>query len=434
MCAVSLTALMMRESTASRDPVVPAGSIAAGIGNPDAQNGANFDNAIQDAVSDSLPVPSASDWITVTIKPGQTLSTIIENLGMPTGDWLELAALGNPTAALKHLRAGEKIHLRINADGHLDDLSYEVDEMHTLQVRRVNDRLEAVKIEAALEHRPTQADGVITSSLFDAGQKAGLSDRLIMRMTELFGYDVDFALDLRRGDRFAVVYDAVYKDGVKLRNGDILAAEFINNGHAYRVMRYVSRDGTSAYYTPQGQSLRKAFIRTPVDFVRISSGFNLHRRHPILNTIRAHKGVDYAAPIGTPVKATADGHIEFIGVMHGFGNMIKLRHGRQYETFYGHLSRFRRGLREGSRVRQGEVIAYVGMTGLATGPHLHYEFRVNGVPKNPVTVALPRANPLTRTQLAHWHTQNKQLLAQLDAAIQGKTVAQISPAKLTGRR
>ena len=236
-----------------------------------------------------------------------------------------------------------------------------------------------------------------------------------MELADVFGYDIDFALDLRDGDRFSVVYDQLYKDGERLRDGDIIAAEFVNQGRVHRAVRYVDSDGNATYYTPEGESLRKAFIRTPVDFVRISSGFNLGRMHPILNVIRAHKGVDYAASTGTPVRATGDGKVDFVGVKSGYGNVVMLKHGSQYQTVYGHLSRFRPGLSTGARVRQGQVIGYVGKTGLATAPHLHYEFRINGVHKNPITVALPRANPLPANVVARWKADNAAVVAQLDA-------------------
>lgn len=340
-------------------------------------------------------------------------------------EWTALMALGRDVAPLKSLRVGDTLHVLKNGDDELEELTYEYNETHTLQVRRINDKLESTILEAALDHRPTNAHGTITSSLFADGQKAGLSNRLVMQLASLFAYDIDFALDLKDGDRFNVVYDSVYKNGEKLRDGEILAAEFVNNGKRYRSMRYVYPDGSVAYYTPEGQSFRKSFIRTPVDFARISSGFNLHRMHPILNIIRAHKGVDYAAATGTPVKATGDGVVEFMGVKHGYGNVLMLKHGSHYETVYAHLSRYRKGLRNGMSVKQGQVIAYVGMTGLATAPHLHYEFHVNGVYKNPMTVALPRANPLSRKQVAEWHAKNATILAQLDG-VKPQQVAQIS--------
>lgn len=425
LCAACIAALVARNSDATRIGL-PIGDVSeATAATTAARNATAFDQAVQTSVSDSLPVPAASEWTTVTVKSGQSISSIIEAIGMNKAEWMALMALGRDVAPLKSLRVGNTLHVLKNGDDELEELTYEYDETHTLQVHRVNDKLESTILEAELDHRPTNASGTITSSLFADGQKAGLSNRLVMQLANLFAYDIDFALDLKDGDHFSVVYDSVYKNGEKLRDGEILAAEFVNNGHRYRSMRYVYPDGSVAYYTPEGQSFRKAFIRTPVDFARISSGFNLHRMHPILNIIRAHKGVDYAAAIGTPVKATADGKIEFMGVKSGYGNVIKIQHGSHYETVYAHLSRYRSGLRTGSSVKQGQVIAYVGMTGLATAPHLHYEFHVNGVYKNPMTVALPRANPLSRKQVVEWRAKNAAVLAQLDG-MNPQQVAQTS--------
>ena len=425
-CAVCLSALLtVRNSDATRTNVLAGDVSEATAATASARNATAFDQAIQTSVSDSLPVPAASAWTTVTVKSGQSISSIIETIGMDKVEWTALMALGRDVAPLKSLRVGDTLHVLKNGDDELEELTYEYNETHTLQVRRVNDKLESTILEAALDHRPTNAHGTINSSLFADGQKAGLSNRLVMQLANLFAYDIDFALDLKDGDRFNVVYDSVYKNGEKLRDGEILAAEFINNGKRYRSMRYVYPDGSVAYYTPEGQSFRKSFIRTPVDFARISSGFNLHRMHPILNIIRAHKGVDYAAATGTPVKATGDGVVEFMGVKHGYGNVLMLKHGSHYETVYAHLSRYRKGLRNGMSVKQGQVIAYVGMTGLATAPHLHYEFHVNGVYKNPMTVALPRANPLSRKQVAEWRAKNATILAQLDG-VNPQQIAQIS--------
>ncbi len=391
-----------------------------------------FDAALQSAVSDALEVPPASEWQSVVVKRGQSLSAIFDAEGLPPTEWMELVTLSKDAARLKNLRAGEKISLRKSAEQRLEELHYELDEQHTLQVRRVDDKLEAFTIAAEIARHPTQAAGFVESSLFAAAQKSGLSSRLVMEMAELFGYDIDFALDLRAGDRFSVVYDELYKNGERLRDGNILAAEFVNQGRVHRAMRYVDADGNAAYYTPEGESLRKAFIRTPVDFARISSGFNPGRKHPILNVIRSHKGVDYAAATGTPVKATGDGTVDFVGVKSGYGNVIIVRHGTKYTTLYGHLSRFRSGLKNGARVRQGQVIGYVGMTGLATGPHLHYEFRVGGLHKNPITVALPRSNPLPRATITRWQQSNGAILAQLDA-LSNAQVAQASTASTQPR-
>jgi murein DD-endopeptidase MepM/ murein hydrolase activator NlpD len=386
----------------------------------------NFDSVIGSAVNEALTVPAATEWTTVAVKSGQSLSNIFDDAHLPPEDWMAIINLSGDCAQLKRIKAGEQLRLRI-ANGELQELVYPLDELRTLSVRRGDDGFENVTLTASLERRSAQAVGTIENSLFLDGRKSGMNDRMIMQFADLFGYDIDFAQDLQEGDRFSVVYEQLYKDGKKLRDGDILAAEFVNNGRIYRAVRFVASDGTKAYYTPAGLSLRKAFIRTPVDFTRISSGFTLHRWHPILNMMRAHMGTDYAAPIGTPVHASGNGRIEFMGRKGGYGNMMILRHGNQYETVYGHLSRFQSGLHAGSAVQQGQVIAFVGMTGLATGPHLHYEFRVNGMPVNPEKVLLPRAMPLEPKALAQFHTSATPLLATLDAINADRRMAQATP-------
>ncbi len=356
---------------------------------------ARFDSVISSAVNEALTVPPATEWTTVAGKSGQSLSNIFDDAHLPPEDWMEITKLGGDSAQLKRIKAGDSLRLRI-ANGELQELVYPIsDELRTLAgVRRGDQGFEATTLTASLERRSSQATGTIENSLFLDGRKSGLNDRMILEFADLFGYDIDFAQDLQEGDRFSVVYEQIYKDGKKLRDGDILAAEFVNNGKTYRAVRFVAADGTKAYYTPAGLSLRKAFIRTPVDFTRISSGFTMHRWHPILNRMRAHMGTDYAAPIGTPVHASGNGRVEFVGQKGGYGNVVVLRHGPQFETVYGHLSRFQKGLHAGSPVSQGQVIAFVGMTGLATGPHLHYEFRINGMPVTPEKAVLPRAMPM----------------------------------------
>lgn len=386
----------------------------------------SYEASIQNALADTLAAPPASEWSTLTVRAGQSLSNIFEEQLLPAEEWMAVLKLGGDTLQLKRLDAGDEIQIRKDG-GRLEELRYALDEQRTLQVRRNGEGFEATTLTAELERRETQAVGSIASSLFNDGQKAGLSDRIVMELAELFRYDIDFALDLRPGDRFAVVYEEIYKQGKRIRYGDILAAEFVNQGKTYRALRHVDRDGRSAYYSPEGQALRKAFIRTPLDVVRISSPFNLRRRHPILNTIRAHKGVDYAAASGTPIKAAGDGKVVFQGVKGGYGKVVVIQHGSQYETLYAHLSRFRAGLRVGSRVEQGQVIGYVGSSGLATAPHLHYEFRVAGVHKNPVAVTLPRAMPLDRSEMARFKASSTPLLAALDAAVAAYQTAQRAP-------
>jgi len=265
------------------------------------------------------------------------------------------------------------------------------------------------------ELRIARVAGTIDRSLFDDGQDAGLSDRLIMELAEIFGWDIDFVVDLRRGDSFVVLYEEKYWRGKKISDGDILAAEFINQGRVYRAIGFRGDDGRMQYYSPDGFSLKRDFLRTPVKFSRVSSLFSSSRYHPILKTWRAHHGVDYDAPIGTPVRATASGRIMAVGWNGGYGNMIAIRHAGPYSTLYAHLARYRPGLRAGQRVEQGEIIGYVGRTGLATAPHLHYEFLVNGVYRNPRTVPLPQAEPVPAAERERFFAAVQGPLMRLDA-------------------
>ncbi|MES0872929.1 OapA family protein [Sinimarinibacterium thermocellulolyticum] len=411
-----LAAVATREGVAKRQSAIVDGALPSDIAATLSSTDAAFTESIQAALADTLPPPEPSDWVTVEVQRGQTLSQIFEAHGLGFSEAIAVTKLSPESARLKNLRAGDKLQLRKTPESRLAELRFELDGKATLHVRRdTENQLEAVTTAIEYERRQAQAMGIIENSLFLDGQRAGLSNRLLMQLAEIFGYDIDFALDLRVGDRFAVIYEELYRDDEKLRDGDIIAAEFVNRGRSFRAVRYIDQSGNTAYYTPEGDSIRKAFLRTPVDFARISSHFNLRRRHPILNTIRAHKGVDYAASAGTPIRATADGKVEFIGVKGGYGRVVILKHGSQYTTLYAHMSRFRSGLRAGLTVRQGQVIGYVGASGLATAPHLHYEFRVNGVHKDPVTVPLPRANPLPRSVLAQWKLESAPILARLDA-------------------
>jgi murein DD-endopeptidase MepM/ murein hydrolase activator NlpD len=233
----------------------------------------------------------------------------------------------------------------------------------------------------------------------------------------MFQWDIDFILDVQPGDSFVVTYRELYQNGVYVKDGPILAASFVNQGRSYAAVRYVDSEGAARYFTPDGRSLHKAFLRAPVEFTRVSSKFNSTRYHPILNLIRAHKGTDYAAPMGTPVRAAGDGRVGYAGPKGGYGNVVEIEHSRNITTVYGHLSRFAKGTRPGARVTQGQVIAYVGMTGLATGPHLHYEYRVNGVFKNPQTVPLPDASPIEARFREDFLAKSAPLLATLEAPI-----------------
>ena len=264
-----------------------------------------------------------------------------------------------------------------------------------------------------MESRITNTSGIIDSSLFLAGMAAGMSDNLIMELAGIFGWDIDFVLDIRSGDHFTLVYEELYLDGHKQRDGNILAAEFVNRGKTYRAVRYVDAQKRADYYSPDGRSMRKAFIRTPVDFTRISSRFG-KRYHPTLKKRKNHHGVDYAAPRGTPIKAAGDGKLIFVGRKGGYGKTVIIQHGGKYSTLYAHMSKIKPGSRRGNRVRQGQVIGYVGSTGRSTGPHLHYEFRVNGVHRNPLTVRLPDAAPIKAQYKTDFLNKSRHLVAQLD--------------------
>ncbi len=353
------------------------------------------------------------NWQEITVTKGDSLARIFKRLQLSPQDLHAIMTLGKETSVLKRLKPGQRVGFQV-VDNQFLALKYPVDLVTTLHVVKTDDGILARRITEELETRVKHANVTITDSLFLSGVAAGLSEKLIMQLASIYGWDIDFALDIRRGDRFSMIYEEQYKNGEKVREGPITAAEFVNRGTSYRAVRFTHEDGHSEYYSDTGRSMRKAFLRTPVKFTRISSRFNLKRRHPILNRLRAHRGVDYAAPSRTPVKATGDGVVSYLGRKGGLGKAIILKHGRRYDTVYAHLSRYRRGLRTGQRVKQGQIIGYVGMTGLATGPHLHYEFRVNGVHRNPLTVKVPKATGIPANAMKDFVRQVEPLLAELD--------------------
>ena len=336
---------------------------------------------------------AAYQWSGVMIRKGDTLAGIFHRRGLRPADAIKLAGLDGATVLTK-LRPGRELRIGTDAAGEFAALHYELNPVEYLSIRLDDNRYEVSNEKRQLEIRYAQSQGVIESSLFRAGAKAGLSDPLLIRLVGVFGWDIDFALDLRRGDRFAVIYEEQFVDGEKVGNGGVIAAEFINDGETYRAIRHIDSDGFEAYFTPAGQSLRRTFLRTPVKFSRISSTFSKRRYHPVLKTWRAHRGVDYAAARGTPILATADGRVIRVGTDGGYGKSIVIRHGGNYSTLYAHLSRYSKGLKTGKPVRQGQIIGYIGSTGLATGPHLHYEFRVDRVHRDPLKYKQPKAEPI----------------------------------------
>ena len=357
----------------------------------------------------------ALSTIDVIVTRNDTLDRIFRRLKLNLADLASLRGLSGVRTALDSLRPGELLHFT-HHEGSLFGLERRLSDTQTLKVSRDGDALKADLLQNPIEMRPRTVRGVIDSSLFEAVEAAGAHDQTAVSLADIFGWDIDFVLDVRPGDTFVVTYEEIWRDGAYLKDGPIEAAEFVNQGREFRAVRFTDPEGHSSYYTPEGRSLHKAFLRAPVEFTRVSSRFNSARHHPILNLIRAHKGVDYAAPIGTPVHAAGDGRIRFAGSRGGYGNCVEIEHSRSIVTLYGHLSRFARGTRTGAHIAQGTVIAYVGMTGLATGPHLHYEYRVNGVFKNPQTVQLPAAAPIDARLRDGFLAHSTPLLATLDSA------------------
>jgi murein DD-endopeptidase MepM/ murein hydrolase activator NlpD len=358
------------------------------------------------------PAIDAGLSLELLVRPGDSLDSLFRRHDLSLADLGAMSRLDEAGQHLRLLRPGDNIKVT-RRGAEVLTLSREIDETQLLEISRSNGGFAATIVSRPFEARIVRAHGVIRSSLFEAGVEAGISDATTMNMAGIFQWDIDFLQDVRIGDEFTVIYEELWRDGLKLRDGSIVAAEFANRGQVYRAARYTDPAGHSDFYTPEGRSVRKAFVRAPVDFTRISSNFDPNRRHPVLNSIRAHRGVDYAAPTGTPVKAAGDGKVEFRGSKSGYGNTIILQHGGNISTLYAHLSKFAKP-KAGSRVKQGDVIGYVGKSGLATGPHLHYEYRLNGVHRNPRTVALPPADPVPPTQLQSFQASVGPLWRQLD--------------------
>ena len=350
---------------------------------------------------------------TIKIKSGHSLSTIFRKNHFSHQDLYRIMHTGKAAKALLNLQLGHTLLIESNDQGSIHSLSYQINPLQTINVNRIEDDF-TIDIENKLvEKRVNFSESLIQSSLFEAGKQAGLSDALVMEMAGLFGWDIDFALDIRQGDKFSILYEEQFIDGKKYQTGTILAAEFTNQGKTFKAIRFTDKAGRTSYYTPKGFSMRKTFLRSPVDFRRISSRFG-KRKHPILNRMRLHKGVDYAARRGTPIQSSGDGKVIFRGRKGGYGRVVIVQHGSRYQTLYAHMNGFKRGIRVGKYVKQGQTIGFVGSSGRATGPHLHYEFRVNGSHRNPLTVRLPNAAPIKSKFKTDFLEHAERLLAQLD--------------------
>jgi murein DD-endopeptidase MepM/ murein hydrolase activator NlpD len=351
------------------------------------------------------------------IQRGDTIGSVLSRLAVY--DPAALAFLHTDPAArpLYQLRPGRALRVTTDGEGTLFELRFVTGTGDQLTIARTGDRLSASSMAMPVDVRWNMAAGEIRSSLFAAADAAGMPDAVTLQLADVFAAEIDFIKDIQRGDRFAVVYEMRYVDGEPVGAGRIVAAEFDNRGKTFQAYLFRDADGSENYYTADGAALRRAFLRSPMEFSRVTSGFSNARFHPILQTWRAHRGVDYGAPTGTPVRATGNGKVTFAGQQGGYGNVIVIEHQGSYSTVYAHLSRYAKGIRSGARVSQGNVIGYVGQTGWATGPHLHYEFRVAGVQRNPLTLAaLPGGDPLPAARRPAFHARIEPATAQLALA------------------
>jgi len=353
------------------------------------------------------------DKLTLTVGRGDTLEQLFRKNNLDIGHLMQIAQLDEAKQRFRRMKPGDVFEVE-HEEGQVVSLYSKLDLTSALQIVRLDDDFTARIIERPVELRKRHAYGVIDSSLFESAAQAGLSDKTIMNVAGIFAWDVDFILDIRSGDNYYVQYEEIWQDGEFVTDGEIIAAEFNNNGRQIQAVRFKDGENNTDYFTPNGNSVRKAFIRAPVDFTRISSNFNPKRRHPILNSIRAHRGVDYAAPRGTPIKAAGDGKVIFRGTKSGYGRVVILQHGGNITTLYAHMSSYDAKAKLGTRVRQGQTVGYVGMTGLATANHLHYEYRLNGVHRNPRTVSLPDAEPIAEKYRERFLAEAAPILEELE--------------------
>ncbi|MDX1299451.1 MAG: peptidoglycan DD-metalloendopeptidase family protein [Pseudomonas sp.] len=369
------------------------------------------------ASSETASEPKAemrAQWLSHKIARGESLASIFKAKSLSPGLLHKIVNSSKEAKQLTRLKVGQALEFNLSPDGQLESLHSKLSDLESIALTKSEKGFSFKRDLVKPEVKTAYSHGVINSSLFLSAKRAGLSHSLTMDLANVFGYDIDFAMDIREGDEFELIYEKKVVNGKQVGTGNILSARFTNRGKTYTAVRYTNKQGNSSYYSANGESMRKAFIRTPVDFARISSRFSTGRRHPVLNKIRAHKGVDYAAPRGTPIKAAGDGRITLAGRHGGYGNAVVIQHGQRYRTLYAHMNGFAKGIRSGSNVKQGQIIGYIGTTGLSTGPHLHYEFQVNGVHVDPLSQKLPMADPIASSEKARFMQLSKPLMAQMD--------------------
>lgn len=395
--------------------------MAAAFGS--AQGSVEYSGQINDVIEQvALPSPdlvaSTADLHAreIRIRRGDTVQGLLAYMGIHDGEAVAFLRDNKKTEAIfRQMVPGKTLSAVVSPEGDLHSLTFPLngDKDSAIVMQRLQEGFSADVRELGLETKVSLQTATIQHSLFGAADDSGIPDGVATQIADIFGGDIDFHRDLRKGDRFSVIYETASHLGKPIRTQRILAAEFVNAGKTYRAFWYQGKDGVGGYYTEDGRSVRKAFLRSPLEFSRITSGFSNARYHPVLRETRAHRGIDYGAPTGTRVKTTGDGVVEFAGIQGGYGKVIMVRHPGDKTTVYGHLSGFAPGLKKGSRVSQGGIIGYVGATGIATGPHLHYEFRIAGVHRNPLTVALPDATPISAAELTAFKSHAGDLASQI---------------------
>ncbi len=361
--------------------------------------------------TDALPA-NTSYWREESVERGDTAADLLQRLGVSDSQINLFLKSSDATRQLMQIRPGKTVQAEVTGDGHLHWVRHVNPDGTMLEILPVNGSFVANTHTVDLQRQTVMKSGEIVGSLYAATDAAGIPDAIASQIADIFSSEIDFRHDLRRGDHFTLVYEVLYHDGQPVMTGRIQAVEFNNAGHVYNAVLSDVNNAKGEYFTPDGKPLKKSFLRSPVPFTRITSGFTM-RFHPILKTWKQHKGIDFAAPIGTKVMAVADATVQYVGWGRGYGNMIILKHAGNISTVYGHLSAFAKGLHKGEHVAQGDIIGFSGMTGWATGPHLHYEFRIANVPTNPLTAKIPTAVPIAASLMPKFTQETRPALAKL---------------------
>jgi len=383
-----------------------------------------LETVVTHSVVRALPTPvplvdadeSGAFWREERVLRGDTIGSLLARAAVNDPDALAFLRGNAAARPVYQLRPGEPVRVATDDEGRLIALRFLAGNGESLEVARKGDTFAVSSAPPATETRLTLRGGEIRSSLFSAADDVGIPDAITLALADVFAGDIDFYHDLHQGDRFSVLYETRYVEGDAVAVGRIIAAEFVNRGTTFRAFLWQSQDGSEGYYAEDGKSTRKAFLLSPMEFSRMTSGFTAARFHPFLQTMRAHRGIDFAAPTGTPIRATGDGIVTFAGVQNGYGNVIMIQHEGEYSTVYAHLSRFATETKAGVRVHQGDTIGYVGQTGWATGPHLHYEFRIDGDPRNPFAIDLPSARPIASNDRPGFELAIAPLVTELQVA------------------